>query len=53
METKNEINSVQPETKEAYVPPAIETVEVRVERGFECSSLGGDDPDGDGCGHSW
>ena len=43
METKNEINSVQPETKEAYVPPAIETVEVRVERGFECSL--GDSPE--------
>ena len=40
MELKNVVTPVFPETKEDYEAPVIETVEVRVERGFQESPGG-------------
>ena len=44
MKTENLINPASfPETKEVYEAPVIETVEIKVERGFEDSILESDE----------
>jgi len=53
METKNVLIRAMSETREVYEAPAILSVEVEVEQGFQMSSLPGPgnangDPDGDG-----
>jgi len=48
MKTENRINPAnEPEAKEAYAAPAVEIVEVMVERGFQASGDESDDLSGD------
>ena len=46
MDPKNILTSVLPKSKKAYEAPAIEIIEVRVERGFQESGDGIDDERG-------
>ena len=38
METKKGLNRTSPETREVYEAPVMETVEVKVEQGFQMSA---------------
>ena len=48
MKRENNLNvAFLPEAREVYEAPVIETVEVRVEKGFQVSGSDGLDPPGD------